>query len=181
MISRKKCFKNFFYNFICFNYDFYIITLRMHYMLFSILFKRKKVNCYCELKFRSIRFFKIIYDIFYSSLSIILNILFGLLRKVARNHNDWRYWNASCNKFHQEKWEKVILESNIYQHLQKDDKHKELQYETFDQVIENFLLSGTVFTKTDLDSFYISNDDIIIKSFNSITLLRQDVNEKEKK
>ena len=73
------------------------------------------------------------------------------------------------------------MESNIYQHLQKDEKHKELQYETFDQVIENFLLSGTVFTKTDLDSFYISNDDIIIKSFNNITLLRQDVNEKEKK
>ena len=73
------------------------------------------------------------------------------------------------------------MESNIYQHLQKDEKHKELQYETFDQVIENFLLSGTVFTKTDLDSFYISNDDIIIKSFNNITLLQQDVNEKEKK
>ena len=73
------------------------------------------------------------------------------------------------------------MESNIYQHLQKDEKHKELRYETFDQVIENFLLSGTVFTKTDLDSFYISNDDIIIKSFNNITLLQQDVNEKEKK
>ena len=27
--------------------------------------------------------------------------------------------------------------SNIYQHLQKDEKHKELEYETFDQVIEN--------------------------------------------
>ena len=73
------------------------------------------------------------------------------------------------------------MESNIYQHLQKDEKHKELQYETFDQVIENFLLSRTVFTKTDPDSFYISNDDIIIKRFNNITLLQQDVNEKEKK
>ena len=73
------------------------------------------------------------------------------------------------------------MESNIYQHLQKDEKHKELQYETFDQVIENLLLSGTVFTKSDPDSFYISNDDIIIESFNDITLLRQDINEKENK
>ena len=32
--------------------------------------------------------------------------------------------------------------SNIYQHLQKDEKHKELEYETFDQIIENLLLSG---------------------------------------
>ena len=71
--------------------------------------------------------------------------------------------------------------SNIYQHLQKDEKHKELEYETFDQVIENLLLSGTIFTKTDPDSFYISNDDIIIESFNDITLLRQDINEKENK
>ena len=61
--------------------------------------------------------------------------------------------------------------SNIYQHLQKDEKHKELEYETFDQVIENLLLSGTIFTKTDPDSFYISNDDIIIESFNDITLM----------
>ena len=52
--------------------------------------------------------------------------------------------------------------SNTYQHLQKDEKHKELEYETFDQVIENLLPSGTIFTKTDPDSFYISNDDIII-------------------
>ena len=71
--------------------------------------------------------------------------------------------------------------SNIYQHLQKDEKHKELEYETFDQVIENLLLSGTIFTKSDPDSFYISNDDIIIESFNDITLLRQDINEKENK
>ena len=34
---------------------------------------------------------------------------------------------------------------------------------------------------TDSDSFYISNDDIIIESFNDITLLRQDINEKENK
>ena len=71
--------------------------------------------------------------------------------------------------------------SNIYQHLQKDEKHKELKYETFNQIIENVLLSGTIFTKTDTDSFYISNDDIIIESFNDITLLRQDINEKENK
>ena len=66
------------------------------------------------------------------------------------------------------------MKSNIYQHLQKDEKHKELQYKTFDQVIENALLSGT-------DSFYNSNDDIIIKSFNDITLLLQDINEKKNK
>ena len=68
--------------------------------------------------------------------------------------------------------------SNAYQHLQKDENHKELDYKTFDQVIENLLLSGTIFTKTDPDSFYISNDDIIIESFNDITLSWQDINEK---
>ena len=47
--------------------------------------------------------------------------------------------------------------SNIYQHLQKDEKHKELKYETFDQLVENLLLSGGISTKTDTDSFYISN------------------------
>ena len=71
--------------------------------------------------------------------------------------------------------------SNIYQHLQKDEKHKELEYETFVQVIENLLLSGTIFKNSDPDSFYISNDDIIIQSFNDITLLRQDINEKKNK
>ena len=35
--------------------------------------------------------------------------------------------------------------SNIYQHLQKDEKHKELGYETFDQLIENLLPSRTIF------------------------------------
>ena len=69
--------------------------------------------------------------------------------------------------------------SNIYQHIQKDEKHKELEYQTFDQVIEKLQLSGTIFTKADPDSFYISNDDIIIESFNDITLLRQAINEKE--
>ena len=68
--------------------------------------------------------------------------------------------------------------SNIYQHLQKDENHKELDYKTFDQVIEKLLLSGTIFTKTDPDSFYISNDDIIIENFNDITLSWQDINEK---
>ena len=71
--------------------------------------------------------------------------------------------------------------SNIYQHLQKDEKHKELEYETFDQLIEKLLLSGKIFTKSDPGSFYISNDDIVIESFNDITLLRQDINEKENK
>ena len=36
--------------------------------------------------------------------------------------------------------------NNIYQHLQKDAKLKELEHETFDQVIENLLLSVTIFT-----------------------------------
>ena len=71
--------------------------------------------------------------------------------------------------------------SNIPQHLQKDENHKELEYETFDQIIENLLFSGTIFIKSDSDSFYISNDDIIIEIFNGITLLRQDINEKENK
>ena len=42
-------------------------------------------------------------------------------------------------------------------------------------------LSGTIFTKTDLDSFYILNYEIIIERFNDITLLRQDIYEKENK
>ena len=42
-------------------------------------------------------------------------------------------------------------------------------------------LSGTIFTKTDLDSFYILNYKIIIERFNDITLLRQDIYEKENK
>ena len=70
---------------------------------------------------------------------------------------------------------------NIYQYLQKDEKHKELEYETLDQVIENLLLSRAIFTKSDPDSFYIWNGDIIIESFNGIILLRQDKNEKENK
>ena len=36
--------------------------------------------------------------------------------------------------------------NNIYQHLQKDEKLKELEHEAFDQVIENLLLSVTIFT-----------------------------------
>ena len=47
--------------------------------------------------------------------------------------------------------------------------------------MENFLLSGTIFTKTDPDCFYTLNDDIIIESVNDITLLQQDKNEKENK
>ena len=54
-----------------------------------------------------------------------------------------------------------------------------LLYETFDQVLENLLVSGTMFT--DPGSFFILNDDIIIESFNNITLMRQDINEKENK
>ena len=71
-----------------------------------------------------------------------------------------------------------VISTNSYR---KVKKRKELEYETFDQVIENLLLSGTIFPKTDPDSFYISNGDIIIESFNDITLLRQDINEKENK
>ena len=58
---------------------------------------------------------------------------------------------------------------------------KKLEYKAFNQVIENLLLSGTIFTKTDPEYFYSSNDDIIIERFNDITLLRQDINEKENK
>ena len=68
-----------------------------------------------------------------------------------------------------------VVSTNIYR------KMKSTKTETFCQVIENLLLSGTVFTMTDPDSFYISNDDIIIESFNDITLLLQDINEKENK
>ena len=28
--------------------------------------------------------------------------------------------------------------NNIYQHLQKDEKHKEVEYETFDQVLKTY-------------------------------------------
>ena len=60
--------------------------------------------------------------------------------------------------------------SNICQYLKKDKKPKELEYETFDQLIENLQLSGTIFTKTDPDSFYISNDNVIIERFDDILL-----------
>ena len=60
--------------------------------------------------------------------------------------------------------------SNICQYLKKDKKPKELEYETFDQLIENLQLSGTIVTKTDLDSFYISNDNVIIERFDDILL-----------
>ena len=43
-------------------------------------------------------------------------------------------------------------------------------YKTFDQVIEKLLLSETIFTKKDSDTFYIFNDDVIIEKFNDITL-----------
>ena len=52
----------------------------------------------------------------------------------------------------------------------KREKHKEPMYKTFDQVIEKLLLSETIFTKKDSDTFYIFNDDVIIESFNDITL-----------
>ena len=45
---------------------------------------------------------------------------------------------------------------------------------------ENLILAGIIFTKTDPDYFYISNYNII-KSFNNITLIWQDINEKENK
>ena len=60
--------------------------------------------------------------------------------------------------------------SSIY-HLQKNEKYQELEYEAL----------GRTFTKTDPDSFYISNNVIIIERFNGITLMRQDINEKENK
>ena len=60
-----------------------------------------------------------------------------------------------------------VISTYIYRKIKK---HKELEYETFDQVIENLLLSATIFTKTDPDSFYISNDNVIIESFNDILL-----------
>ena len=68
-----------------------------------------------------------------------------------------------------------VVSTNIYR------KMKSTKTETFCQVIENLLLSGTVFTMTDPDYFYILSDDIIIESFNDITLLLQDINEKENK
>ena len=59
--------------------------------------------------------------------------------------------------------------SNIYQHLRKDEKQKELEYETFDQIIENLLLSRTIFTKTEADSF-ISRMNILLSKFLTILL-----------
>ena len=61
--------------------------------------------------------------------------------------------------------------SNIYQYLKKDEKHKELEFEIFNQVIENMILSGKFFTKTHLDPFYILNGNIIIKNFVNIILM----------
>ena len=39
---------------------------------------------------------------------------------------------------------KTQLKSNIYRNVKKDEKHKELEYKTFNQVIENLLISGTL-------------------------------------
>ena len=64
---------------------------------------------------------------------------------------------------------KTPSKSNIYQHLQKDEKQKELEYETFDQIIENLLLSRTVFTKIEADSF-ISRMNILLSKFLTILL-----------
>ena len=64
---------------------------------------------------------------------------------------------------------KTPSKSNIYQHLQKDEKQKELEYETFDQIIENLLLPRTVFTKTEAGSF-ISRMNILLSKFLTILL-----------
>ena len=69
-----------------------------------------------------------------------------------------------------------VISTNIYR-----GESKELEYEIFDQVIANLLLSGTIFTKSHSGSFYILNDDITIESFNNITHLQQDINGKENK
>ena len=62
LISFLEWSKKFLYKFICFiiKHDFYIITFWMHYTLFIIMFGRNKVNCYCLLNFKCIRFFETI-------------------------------------------------------------------------------------------------------------------------
>ena len=66
LVSRKTSLKTFFCNSICFiiNHDFYVITLWMHDALFSIIFRRNKVNWYWLLSLPFFRFFKIIYNVF---------------------------------------------------------------------------------------------------------------------
>ena len=117
--------------------------------------------------------------VLYYSLPAILNILFELLQKVTKIVMFGTTEIFLAINSIKKNEEKKPSKSNIYQHLQKDEKHKELGYATFDQVIENLLLSGTIFTKADPDSFYIRNGDVIIESFNDITLLRQDINERK--
>ena len=48
LISIFEWFKKFFYNFICCitYHDLYVITLRMPYRLFILIFRRNKFNCY---------------------------------------------------------------------------------------------------------------------------------------
>ena len=67
---------------------------------------------------------------------------------------------------------KKLSKSNIYQHLQKDEKHKDLENETLKPGKWKLISLWNNFTKIDLDSFYILNDDIIIESFSNITLMR---------
>ena len=114
------------------------------------------------------------HDVIFRFFDVVLFLLSGLV--TGPRSCQYHHWFWSSINF----GNSGVL-TNIYQHLQKDEKHKGLEYERFDQVIENFLLSGTIFTKPDPDSFFISNDDIIIESFSDISLLRQDVNEKESK
>ena len=42
------------------------------------------------------------------------------------------------------KVQKYKNKSNIYRNVKKAEKHKELEYKTFNQVIENLLISGTL-------------------------------------
>ena len=84
----------------------------------------------------------------------------------------------SCRK----NGKKKPTRGNIYQQSQKEEKHKELECETFNQVTKNLLLFAVLLQRlADSDSFYISNDDVIIESFDNFTLMRQDINEKENK
>ena len=100
--SNRRQTHIFFYNFLCFiiNHDFCVVTFWMHYTLFiRIIFKRNKINCYCWLNFPRVKFFEIIYDIFFQEWSNLVKIFlcvivlfYHLYFYIQNNFYSKNYW-----------------------------------------------------------------------------------------
>lgn len=71
-------------------------------------------------------------------------------------------------KFIKRNEKKKPSKSNIFHHLQKDEKNKELEYETFNQLIEKLLLSGTILQRLIL---FLCTSGMIILLSKVLTML----------